>query len=194
MDKKSETFGLKSEELARLMKIGSDTGERSKDLATDEVKSELLRDRLGEALPPDPTITEMLPIIPEDMAQTMGLTGGEPIESILQNPRSDISAVIRVKDYYNLLSERSESKVYRDTAIAIYYAAIASSLIFHDRKITGFSYDRLERSFSSLIGKPWMSPRLITLFEKARNVCQNPSAIRQHEEKTLPDISEDTTI
>ncbi|KPL20813.1 MAG: hypothetical protein AMJ75_11170 [Phycisphaerae bacterium SM1_79] len=57
-------------------------------------------------------------------------------------------------------------------AVAIYYAAIASALVFHDVKVTTHSYESLEASFTRLINKPWMSAELNSLFIRALKLCR----------------------
>lgn len=63
--------------------------------------------------------------------------------------------------------------------MAIYYAAVAGALVFHDSKITEHSFERLERAFGMLIAKTWMASELVGLFEKCRTLAEIGSLDRR---------------
>jgi hypothetical protein len=175
--KKSTTFGLNPEKMAELLSIGADEHSSEKGLSTEQKKSELLADRLAEPLLLDPSVVRLLPVIPSLLSNAMDLCNGSPIGDLLQNPEVDISVLRKIKSYNNKLSKRSESEVERDTAIVLYYGAIASSLVFHNKKISKFSDKNLEAAFSSLIGKSWVTDDLVALFGRARQMCRDSSKI-----------------
>ena len=71
------------------------------------------------------------------------------------------------------MSAKSEAE--HDAATAVYFAAIASALLFHDRKITTFSYKSLDESFSKLINEKWIVKDIAELFDRACRVCRQKS-------------------
>ena len=134
-----------------------------------------VRDRLEETLPLDRSMLKSLPVVLVSLCEKLGVLAGEPIGNLVQNPKAEISLIRKLKDYSKKLSECAKSEAENDTSIAIYYAAIASALVFHDLRITKFSFESLNKAFCSLIDKPWMSGELITLFRKGLEVSQNKS-------------------
>jgi hypothetical protein len=56
--------------------------------------------------------------------------------------------------------------------MTIYYAAIASSLVHHNEKISQHSYETLGQSFMELAEKKWMALELVQLFSQANRMCQ----------------------
>jgi len=55
----------------------------------------------------------------------------------------------------------------------IYFAAIASRIVFRGQRITTYSYESLQSSFGKLRRKPWMPSDLSELFQKAEEVCRS---------------------
>jgi hypothetical protein len=177
--KESTTFGLNPEKMAKLFRIGADEDDCEKEISAEQKKAEVLLDRLAEPLLLDPSVVRLLPVIPSLLSNALDLCNGEPIGDLLQDPEVEISVLKKIKSYNNKLSKRSKSEAERDTAIVLYYGAIASALVFHNKKISKFSNKNLEAAFSSLIGKPWVTPGLVTLFSRARQMCRTSSK-KQH--------------
>ena len=194
MGEKSKTFGLTPKKLANLLKIGSDVKDSDDRMSPEQEKTELLYDRLADLFPLDSAQQGAFPFIQDHLSSVLNLQRNEAVGEILQNSKSDIVVIRRIKGYYNKLSEHTDSKNECDVAVAIYYAAIACALVFHNEKISKFSYRRLERSFSSLISKSWISTELIKLFTEAHQLCQNPSMTRKIVDRSKEKNSEDSTI
>ena len=138
-----------------------------KERTLDEERAELLLDRLAEPLPAEFLGSRALPKQLQRLCDKSGLLRGAPIRDILKNPQTEVSLVKKVKDYAKQLSEHANSKAEHDTANAIYYAAIANALVFHDVQITKFSYKDLNHSFVVFAGKKWIPAFIINLFKKA---------------------------
>jgi hypothetical protein len=96
---------------------------------------------------------------------------GKSLLQVLLSPQSDLGLLQAIKDCSKWLSTSLDSKTEAALATTIYYAALASALAYHNRKITQYSYDALERSFSIFAAKKWMSPELAGLFG-GRRFCQ----------------------
>jgi hypothetical protein len=171
MSERSKTFGLSPEKIAELLRMGTEEYDHAK-ASAEQKKAELLVDRLAELLPLDSAIMKLLPDISSLLTGVMGECGGESIGDLLQNPEVGISVLRKIKNYNNDLSKCAESKIERDIAVVLYYGSIASALVFHNKRISRFSYKNLERSFSSLVGKSWITTELVRLFTKAREICR----------------------
>lgn len=130
--------------------------------------AELLRERLAGVLPVDEIIVASLPGILGRLRRELLPLHTRLLNEVLLDPATDISALNRIKDYGKNSAARSTSSQEHDTAVAIYFAAIANALVFHDQKISTHSYATLKLSFTELADKPWMSPELVSLFGKAQ--------------------------
>ena len=167
MIKKSTTFGIEPENLRSLFNIGKDASKEDVKKGDNQKKNEILHSLLRQTLPLEKNQMDMLPAALGKLCHTIGLLAGETIFDLLQNPSTDISIIDRIKKYSKELSANTESKINHDAATAIYYAAIAHALVFHDQKITKFSYKKLETSFSRLVKEKWITRDLSVLFKIA---------------------------
>lgn len=183
MDKESTAFGLSSEQLAKLLNIGSDTNRANNGLDKEQKKAELLHDWLQATLPLDAAITKALPNILRRLCQELQPLAGKPFGELLKDPKTDITAIKKIKDYSKKMVGCAKSEAEHDVAAAIYYTAIANALIFHNQRITKFSYESLKNSFSTLTGHNWLTPDLAVLLKKASEFCQEKTKLGGRESK-----------
>ena len=172
MKKESTSFGLEPGQVQRLFNIGRDTKKPDEKMSGSQTKAEMLRRWLSQTLPLDKSQIDMLPAALGRLCHTIGLLAGETIFDLLQSPSTDISLIKKIKRYGKEMSARAESKAEHEVAAAIYYAAIAHALAFHDLRISRFSYKKLETSFSRLVKEKWISKDLSVLFEIAGKCCR----------------------
>lgn len=145
--------------------LSSDKGDQ------DKQKTQLLHDLLEEVLPANPAMLESLPIIIKHMYRELLPLAGESLGSFLRSPETDVSMLEKIKEYGKRMVGSAESEIEQEAVGTIYYAAIAGALVYHDKKITRYTYIELERYFSSLIENKWILPEIIRLFTKAREIC-----------------------
>ena len=173
IDKRPTTFGLSPDKLAGLWNIGSDTEEAEKPEDQNNKKTELLRDLLCGPLPThSPKAASR---IKKQMYQKsiVNYLMDIPIEKLLNNPETDIVLLRKVKDHGKKLSGNAISQAEYQVANAVYYAAIASALIYHDQRITKFSYKDLEKYFVRLCHESWLPETLRQFFARACEYCRN---------------------
>jgi hypothetical protein len=173
MEKEEGIFGSDPDKLAKLWEIGSDTNNDKIKLDENEVKSELLHDMLAGKMPLDQILAQTLPKVLSQLCEHIKPFTGDSFGLLLSDPNTDLLVLKRIKDYSKNLSKKVSSEAEHDVVAAIYYAAIAGALINYDQRITSFSYKSLLDSFSSMIEARWMTPKLVDLFQKARNYCAN---------------------
>jgi len=173
MENNSEIFELTREQKTRLFDLGFKKEQAENPHISDSEKTDLLLDLLAIPLPVDPSQVSDLPDILRPLCQELTSISGEPLAKLLFDSNVDVSAFQQIKDYAKDFgtSTSLKSDISRDVALTIYYAAIASALIFHDSKITKNSYEDLVHSFESLCKQEWISKDLIRHFEKARQQC-----------------------
>ena len=170
--RKDSTLGLNPESLARLLGIAlySDSDE-GKDNST-HTTAQLLKARLAGTLPLDTTVVEELPAILGQLRKNLMPLGGRTLGEALIDSKSDLGVIKKIRRYAKKMASRKRSEADRAVAVAIYYAAIANALVFHDVKVTTHSYESLEASFAKLINKPWMSAELNILFVRSIKLCR----------------------
>jgi len=172
MAKKSTTFGLSSKKLVNLLKIAEETGLDQKKVDQQRAKTELLYDYLAHTPEVYRYAGEELPTKQSQLRNTINVLSGEPIGKLLQDPDTEISLIRMIKDYSSKLSKRAKSKTEHQVANTIYYAAIAHALLFHGRRITRYTYENLEKSFSKLAKEKWIPQNITDLFGKATEICR----------------------
>jgi hypothetical protein len=172
MDRDS-TLGLNPERLARLLGITLDSESDEERENPIHSTSELIRAHLAGRLPFDTTVIDDLPAIIGRLHKDLAPHAGRTLGDVLTDPKSDLDTIRKVRRYGKRMASRKSSEAKHAMAIAIYFAAIASALIFHDVKITTYSYRSLKASFGNLADKPWMPTVLIGLFTKGREVCRS---------------------
>jgi hypothetical protein len=97
---------------------------------------------------------------------------GKTLVEVLLGPRTDLGLLRAIKECCKRLSSGLESKAEAAIATTLYYAAVASALVYHNKKITQHSWDALDEAYRLLMDKPWMDPELAELFSRARSFCQ----------------------
>ncbi len=168
----SSTSEASPDRLARLLEVGLDSQDQERSDQPPAITGDLLRARLAGTLPLDESVVDALPVILQRPCEELAPLSNKTLGEVLLDSQTDLPATKTLKEYGKTLALRHRSDADHDSAIAIYYAAIASALMFHDQKITQYSYADLASSFEMLIHKPWMVPELDRHFSEARKFCQ----------------------
>ena len=171
MQDDSSTFGLNREELSKLWQLGEDLPPGQEDLDTAEQKAELLQQHLAESLPLDAGMAQMLPELLNVVCDKLKPFTGCSFQSLLLDPKSDLSVIETIKELHKKQSESAPSDMQRKIAIIIYYAAIASALVHHKTKITKYSYSDLVQSFAEMIQDEPLPADLKELITRAYELC-----------------------
>lgn len=172
MKEESTAHGVNPEQLQRLFNIGRDEKEPDERTERDQQKAEMLCRSLSQILPLDKSQMGMLPSTLSHLCHSIGLLVGQTITELLSNPSTDISFIERIKRYSRDLSAQVSSKAEHEVATAIYYAAIAHALVYHDERITRFPYDKLKTSFARLVKEKWIPRDLSKLLKAAGKYCK----------------------
>lgn len=140
---------------------------------TEQATAVLLRERLRESLPTDKIAVDLLADALNGVRRDLLPLSGKPLGEVLLSSMTNLSVLQTIKHH----AKKSASPVgspqsERDTALVIYFAAIANALVIHRQKISSHSCESLDRSFVALIDKGWMTTELAELFSRARAVCQ----------------------
>jgi hypothetical protein len=171
MHDESSTFGLNREKLSRLWRMGQDIPQEKGDSDEKQKKAELLAAQLAESLPIEAGMQHLLPNILTAVCRRFKPFVGCSIKDLLLDRQTDLLIIKTIKDLQKKRAESASSELQQDVAAAVYYAAIASALVYHDVKISKFSYKALDTTFTELGQNNWLTKDLKILFSSARELC-----------------------
>jgi hypothetical protein len=171
MDQKS-TYGLRHEILGRLLSIGAEGVQYGNVTSDARILRVLLQDCLACALPKDSSLLDSLVGVMERLAKDIQSLANKPLGEVLTDPKTEVVLLTAIKEYAKKLCSTMGSPARSPIAMTIYYAAIASSLVHQNEKISQHSYDSLRQSFEELTRMKWMVPELAELFAQADRICQ----------------------
>ena len=172
MDNESQEFDLSRHQKSRLLSLG--LGSKPRELSTDKVeqKADMLYDVLTRTLPVDPSVVNSLSDVVRGLSSGLQSLAGKPIGDLLQDPATDIATIKKIKQYAKESGATADSEDKKDVFLAVYYAAIASALVFNHKKITHHSYKDLGQFFSSFTEKDWVLEEIKSLFHGAQTYCR----------------------
>jgi len=169
MSAKKTTYGSDPQRMADMLAMGTETD--SADLTPDEAREELLGMRLAGSLPPTEKQANDLAVIAGEFRKCLPLQG-RALGEVILDEETELDILVEIKEYGKSLSTANESEADRDVGLTIYYAAIASAILFYRKTITSYSPNALAEAFETLIDKRWMNPKFARLFAKARKACR----------------------
>ena len=170
--REDRTYGLNPARLGRPLASGQQGGSGQANPHHGPTLSELLQEILSSDLPLDPTSPDSLPVVLNWPSHEVLAVSGRTIGELLLDCWTDLAVIKTLKDYAKELVHHGPTGSKQTVVTAIYYAAIANALVFHQHRITKYSYHRLEEAYTELEHKPWISSELKELFRKARTVCR----------------------
>jgi hypothetical protein len=165
MTSQGSMFGLGPDQVASLLKLGMGYDPPGPD--REQEKADLLRDQLAGRL----SDADMADRDPTQNA--MRAVTGSSLQDLILGEKTHPAVLRVIKSQGARLSRSAQSEARRQAANVIYYAAIASALVWHEQKISEFSVGDLTASFMTLESLPWLPPRIAQLFHRAVQVCQD---------------------
>jgi hypothetical protein len=169
MSVKKTTYGSDPQRMADMLAMGTEAN--SGDLTPDEVKEELLGRRLAGSLPPTQKQANDLAVFVGELREILPLQGRALVE-VLLDKETELDILGEIKEYGKAISTATDSEADREVGLTIYYAAIASAILFGNQRITSYSFSALANAFGTLVDKRWMNPKLARHFAKARKTCR----------------------
>ena len=166
------TYGLSPEQLAHLLAMGLHQEDDQGSGEGSRTNSDMLQHMLMSELPLDPAMPESVPVVLKRPCEELSDVVGQTLSQLLLNSQTGFEVIQTLKDYAKALSRRGTQQPKHGAAAVIYYAAIASALVFHRHKITRHSYETLREAFSQLAKKNRVSTELGELFRKGREASR----------------------
>jgi hypothetical protein len=177
--KKKTTYGLSPRQLIRLLAIGRKGGDAPIGASVSKTPAEILGGILSSTLPLDPDSPNSLPVVLDWTGRKVLSASGRKIGDLLAEPKTDLEVLRGLKEYGKTLASGTSAKAKQAASTAIYYAAIASALVFHNRRITQLSKEKLRAAYSKLQEKASDFPEIQNLFRKALALCEQEPKSRR---------------
>ncbi len=164
--------GLDPEKVARLVGVGLDQGQGER-CDPEEAIKDRLEACLAETGWADDGRERGWPGVLGRLLGPRRPHAQQSVGEVLQDPQATLTAVKNIRRYAKQKAARIDDEVEHAVMTTMYFAAIASALVFHEQRITTYSYGSLRSSFDKLRRKPWMSTSLAELFDKAEQMCRD---------------------
>jgi hypothetical protein len=172
MHRKPSTATLKPKQLKSLFNIAAEATMSSRN--PQEIKAEILQDYLRQTLPVyRESCSRHRTKAQSNVRNVIESLSGESVGRLLRDAETPIELIKDIKARSKTLSKSAQSEAEYQAANTVYYAAIASALLFHDLRITQFAYGDLHDSFVLLSEQVWVPDYLRELFMEAAKICQN---------------------
>ena len=170
----NSTHGLRPEQLFNLLSVGAD-----KDLFCDNIMNsdeevkEYFQSLIHRKVPKETSLVDSILIFLRESKAFGNSIIDHSLGEILNHSKTEIELLKTIKYYSKNIYQSTVSKGENSIAVAIYYAAIASGLVYHDMKISEHTYQTLKEAFSNLMNQPWMISDVKQLFSEAHKICEN---------------------
>ena len=166
------TDSTSPERLAQLLAMGLRDHDSGGNPGDTETLTEVLDDMLDGQLPLDPTLPNSLPTVLNWTSEEVISAVSRSIRDLLLDPKTHLDVLATLKDYSKGMVRRTTPGDKKTAVTVIYYAAIASGLVFHGRKMTRHSFETLHGAYAELDKKTWIPSDLKDLFAQAQSVCE----------------------
>jgi len=169
---KKSTFGLTPAQLGRLLAVSAWTADSADTVMEDEANARLLQEYLNRRLADEPSLVEEW-----RSGTNLPAAGIQPLlnrsfKETLLDPHCDLAVLKIVKDHSKRLSARVASGSQALIAATVYYGAVASAMVYHDQRISRYTYENLGARFLALTQRSWVDRELRELFTLAAAACR----------------------
>ena len=162
---------LNARQKKQLLELGLNKEHETTNRKSHEDSVNILLDLLGTKLPLEPALAEALPFMLQAISDELAVLSGPALGDYLTNPKTSPIVLRQIKNYTKAKGSMTSNPLQGQAIRAIYHAAIAAGLVFHEIKISGHSYQTLGDTFAVLDRKYWIPVSLRKLFHKAREIC-----------------------
>jgi len=172
MAKDTDSLSLTDWQKTRLLDLALGLPDPGEPRNEDEERGDLLHDILRCSLPLRAGPREGSRLPATTSGQGLRSVVGPPIVELLQDPKTSVAVLKKIKQYAKARGSQAASEREKDVFLAIYFAAIAAALAFHAERITEHVEGKLAQFLHSFANVTWMPTDLADLFRKAVLFCQ----------------------
>ena len=160
------------DQLARLLNLGL-VDEDMLNRPDSQHLTGALEARLAGPLPMRAEAIELIPVLLGQVKEQLLPCRGQPVGELLFDAESSEADLLAIQDYGKRLAAIKDNHACHFAGVAIYYAAIASALLFLGTRITSYDDEALALAFGKLVEKPWMPMALSRHLAEARRLCRS---------------------
>ena len=169
--KKKSFSDLDKDILHNILKLCVENGSSEPEAEPDLRRSEMLEDLLAESLSNISHNQSLISKHLDSFCDISGLTESVSLRALLFCSDTDISILQKIRKQGKTLLHQAKTPEMQDVATTLYYAAIASALVFHNEKISKLSKDKIWQTLSILSEATWQPSDLVKLFKRAQKYC-----------------------
>lgn len=169
---KKSTFGLTPVQLGRLLAVSAWTVDSADAMMEDQAKAMLLQEYLNRRLADEPSFVEEWRSGLNQPAAGIQSLLNRSVKETLLDPQCDLAVLKAIKDHSKRLSAMVASGSQALIAATIYYGAVASAMVYHDQRISRYTYENLGARFLALTQRSWVDRELRELFALAAAACR----------------------
>jgi hypothetical protein len=166
------TTTLSPNGLATLLALGKEVGDTPEEDNALGLSGELLAVLLARKLSLEKTDSYAPCCVLRRSCEELRQCAGRSLRDTILSRGTDLPTLMTLKNYGKTLVRAAESEPEKAASTAIYYAAIAAALVYHQQRITSLPDPQLSDGLSVLAAKVWIPDELKALYRKARDVCQ----------------------
>jgi hypothetical protein len=134
---------------------------------SDAAMAALLDRFLQTAVIPGPQAAGELTSVLTHVYKEIRCQEGHSVGKCLLDARTDMAVLRQIKERHQRIAKTSRSKAEQYVATAVYFSAIASAWVFHQEKITSYSWVDLRDALTKVLDKPWIDGQIKELLERA---------------------------
>jgi len=172
MAQDTDSLDLTDRQKTRLLHLALSPSAPSEPPDEDEERGDLLHDILRCSLPLRAEPPEGSPLAETASAHSLRSVVGPPIGELLQDPKTSVAVLKEIKQYAKARGSQAAADHEKDVFLALYFAAIATARVFHNRWITQHSHARLTEFFDSFAQASWVPGNLTDLLRQASGLCR----------------------
>jgi len=165
------TYGLSPDRLAHLLAMGMENSALAGDREDAATPAAFLQEMLAGRLPHDPADPDSSPSVFNKPSDNSPIPSGQTTQELLLGETTSLAFLSSLKDSAKKLARGGVPEGKQAAAIAVYYAAVASALVFQNAKITKRSYREVREAYAKLEQKSWIPSELKEMFKEAGRMC-----------------------
>jgi len=128
---------------------------------------DLLDQYLDTAVTANPEATEKLTSVLMHVYREIASHTRCSVRDCLLDAGTPVPILKEIKKHHKQVANTSRSEAERQVATVVYFAAIASALVFHRERITSYSNNEFAQAINRLSDESWIAPKIKALLQRA---------------------------
>ena len=163
--------GLGPEALGRLLRFGLGKGRQEPAEEAGDERAAVMQGFLEETVTGYSAAMGMVPVIARHFYQEVLKLSERSVGELVTSATTNVDVLRAIKQQSKDAASTSNIPAERDVHTVLYYAAIASALVFHNTIITELGFAELKKAMDQLNQKDWVPLSLKELFHDGSAIC-----------------------